>query len=246
MALGEVFLIPTVLQDDETALESLPINIINTVRNCQVIFTENERTTRRHLKKMDRNIVIDNFQWFTIGKIEDSILDTFSQQLQLGKNVAIVSEAGCPGIADPGQFLIAEAQKINAKIHPLVGPSSILLALMASGMNGQNFHFMGYLPVDTTERKNAIRKIESMSINDNCTFIFIETPYRNVPLVKDIISNTKPSTRLCIAANITAASENIRTKSIQDWKKEDLNYLHKQPTIFLLDGGRQYAPKSHY
>lgn len=245
MALGEVFLIPTVLQDDDTALESLPQNIITTVGNCQVIFTENERTTRRHLKKMDRSIVIDNFQWFTIGKAEDTIIKSFSEQLKAGKNIAIVSEAGCPGIADPGQFLVAEAQKLQAKVHPLVGPSSILLALMASGMNGQNFHFMGYLPVDANARKNVIRKIETISTNENCAHIFIETPYRNIPLVKDILSNTKPSTRLCIATNITAANENIRTKTIQDWKKENIDYLHKQPTIFLLDAGQQYAPKNH-
>jgi len=245
MAIGAVFLVPTVLQDDEAALASLPQNIIATVRSCQVIFTENERTTRRHLKKMDRDIVIDDFQWFAIGKAEENVLQQFREQLQSGKNIAIVSEAGCPGIADPGQFLIAEAQKLNAVVHPLVGPSSILLALMASGMNGQNFHFLGYLPVDSNERKNKIKKLEATSINENSTQIFIETPYRNIPLAKDILSNTKPNTRLCIACNITASNENIRTKTIKDWQKENLDYLHKQPTIFLLDAGTQYAPKNH-
>lgn len=245
MTLGHVYLIPTVLQDDEAALASLPQNIISTIRNCQVIFTENERTTRRHLKKMDKAIVIDNFQWFTIGKAEESVLKSFAEQLKQGKNIAIVSEAGCPGIADPGQFLVAEAQKLNAIVHPLVGPSSILLALMASGMNGQNFHFLGYLPVDSHERKNKIKKIETISAEENSAQIFIETPYRNIPLVKDILANTKSTTRLCIACNITAANENIRTKTIQDWKKENIDYLHKQPTIFLLDAGSQYAPKNH-
>lgn len=245
MALGEVYLVPTVLQDDDAALASLPQNIIPTVRNCQVIFSENERTTRRHLKKMDRSIVIDDFEWFTIGKAEEHILQQFREKLQQGKNIAIVSEAGCPGIADPGQFLVAEAQKLNTKVHPLVGPSSILLALMASGMNGQNFQFHGYLPVDPTARKNTIRKLETVSASENCSHIFIETPYRNIPLAKDILSNTKPNTRLCIACNITASNENIRTKTIKDWQKENLDYLHKQPTIFLLDAGTQYAPKNH-
>lgn len=246
MDLGEVYLIPTVLQDDDMALESLPLNIVTTIRKCQVIFCENERTTRRHLKKMDRSIVIDDFQWFTIGKVENTLLENFSQILRDGKNIAIVSEAGCPGIADPGQYLIAEAQKIGAKVHPLVGPSSILLALMASGMNGQNFHFVGYIPMDTSSRKNAIRKMEAASLAENVTYIFIETPYRNIPLAKDILTQTKNTTRLCIACNITAANENIRTRTIQEWKKENLDYLHKQPTIFLLDAGQNYLPKSHY
>lgn len=245
MGFGQVYLIPTVLQDDETALASLPQSILSTVKKCQVIFTENERTTRRHLKKMDRDIIIDDFTWYIIGKAEESILQQFRTLLQQGKNIAIVSEAGCPGIADPGQFLVSEAQKLNATVHPLVGPSSILLALMASGMNGQNFHFLGYLPVDAYERKNNIKQLETTSTNDNSTQIFIETPYRNIPLVKDILSHTKNNTRLCIACNITAANENIRTKTIQDWRKENLDYLHKQPTIFLLDAGNQYAPKSH-
>ncbi len=245
MAVGNVFLVPTILQDDDAALASLPLNILSTVRNCQVIFTENERTTRRHLKKMDREIVIDSFEWFTIGKAEEKILQQFQEKLKQGRNIAVVSEAGCPGIADPGQLLVAEAQKLDAAVHPLVGPSSLLLALMASGMNGQHFHFLGYLPVDAHARKNAIRKIETVSENENSAQIFIETPYRNVHLAKDILSHTKPDTRLCIACNITAGNENIRTKTIQNWKKENLDYLHKQPTVFILDAGKQYAPKNH-
>ncbi len=245
MAVGEVFLIPTVLQDDDAALASLPHNILQAVCKCQVIFTENERTTRRHLKKIDRDIVIDDYKWFTIGKVENTILEQFRHTLKQGENIAIVSEAGCPGIADPGQFLVAAAQQLGAIVHPLVGPSSILLALMASGMNGQNFHFQGYLPVDSHARKSTIKQLETLSTTENCTQIFIETPYRNIPLVKDILSNTKSSTRLCIACNITAANENIRTKTVQEWKKENLDYLHKQPTIFLLDAGNTYLPKNH-
>ncbi|MFT4205182.1 MAG: SAM-dependent methyltransferase [Chitinophagaceae bacterium] len=233
--LGSVFLIPTVLQDDEAALASLPQNILDTVRRCQVIFSENERTTRRHLKKMDNAIVIDDFEWFAIGKLEDSVRRQFREKIQSGKNIAIVSEAGCPGIADPGQLLVAEAQQLGAVVHPLVGPSSILLALMASGMNGQHFHFLGYLPVDANARKNKIKQIEASASNENSTQIFIETPYRNLPLVKDLLSYARPSTLLCIACNITAANENIRTKTIKDWKKQNLDYIHKQPTIFLIN-----------
>ena len=153
--------------------------------------------------------------------------------LKEGKNIAIISEAGCPGVADPGQVLIGIAQQMGVIVKPLVGPSSILLALMASGMNGQQFQFNGYLPIDNLERKGAIKHLENYSAKTQCTQIFIETPYRNNQVVKEILSTCKDTTKLCIAVDITAPSESIKTKTIAQWKKE-IPEIHKRLAIFLL------------
>ena len=155
------------------------------------------------------------------------------EKIKEGKNIGIISEAGCPGIADPGQILIAAAQEMNATIKPLVGPSSILLALMASGMNGQQFEFVGYLPIDNLERNKAITALETSSQKKNSTQIFIETPYRNNQLIETLLKTCKPSTRLCIAAELTGAGEFIKTRTVADWKKEKTDF-HKKPVIFLL------------
>ena len=141
MNTGNVYLIPSFLYDD--AIETIPAYVVEVVKNCQVFFVENERSARRYLKKLWREMVIDDYQWFTIHKAEQEVQDQFIRLSKEGKNIGIISEAGCPGIADPGQILVEAAQKINATIKPLVGPSSILLALMASGMNGQCFQFNG-------------------------------------------------------------------------------------------------------
>ena len=196
-----VYLIPSVLE--ESATQTIPAYIIDAVKNCQVIFAENERTARRFLKSICKEIVIDDYEWFTIHKAEDEIIDTFRQKIKEEKNIAIISEAGCPGIADPGQILIAAAQEMNATIKPLVGPSSILLALMASGMNGQQFEFVGYLPIDNLERNKAIKELEIASQKKNSTQIFIETPYRNNQLLETLLKTCKPTTKLCIAAELT-------------------------------------------
>lgn len=226
-----VYLIPSFLADD--AIETIPNYIMTAVKNCEVIFAENERTARRFLKSMDKKIMIDNFEWHTIHKVEQDIINTFKQKLKEEKNVAIISEAGCPGIADPGQILIAEAQKLDVTIRPLVGPSSILLALMASGFNGQHFCFLGYLPIENSERIKKIRNLEEESFRKKNTQIFIETPYRNNKILETILQHCNPSTQLCIAAEITSANEFIKTKTIENWKKEKID-LHKKPTIFLL------------
>ena len=186
---------------------------------------------------MDKNIVIDNFEWFAIHKAEEEQLLQFKQKIKEQKNIAIISEAGCPGIADPGQVLIAAAQDLQCTVKPLVGPSSILLALMASGMNGQQFEFVGYLPIDTLERSKRIKELEASSLKNNSTKIFIETPYRNNQLVESLVKNCSPQTRLCIAVNITAVNESIQTFSIDTWKKKKPE-LHKQPAIFLIYAGK--------
>ena len=228
-----VYLIPCVLE--ESATQTIPPYIINAVKDCQVIFAENERTARRFLKSICKEIVIDAYEWHTIHKAETEMLNTFKQKIKEEKNIAIISEAGCPGIADPGQILIAAAQEMNATIKPLVGPSSILLALMASGMNGQQFEFVGYLPIDNLERHKAISLLETTSQKKNSTQIFIETPYRNNQLLETLLKACKPSTMLCIAAELTGPNEYIKTKSIAAWKKEKTDF-HKKPVIFLLMG----------
>jgi 16S rRNA (cytidine1402-2'-O)-methyltransferase len=226
-----VYLIPSVL--DESAVHTVPSYIVEAVRNCSVIFAENERSARRFLKSIARDIVIDQFEWHTIHNAEEAKVNTFKQRLAEGKKIAIVSEAGCPGIADPGQVLVAVAQEMNAVIKPLVGPSSILLALMASGMNGQHFEFNGYLPIDLTERIRSIQALEKRSAMNRSTQLFIETPYRNNQMLETLLKTCKPETRLCIAAQLTSAVESVKTKSIAAWKKE-LPDLHKKPVIFLL------------
>lgn len=178
-------------------------------------------------------MVIDDYQWFTIHKAEQEVKSAFVECLRAGKNIGIVSEAGCPGIADPGQQLIEVAQNMGATVKPLVGPSSILLALMASGMNGQCFQFHGYLPIDTTERKKKVKELEADSAKRNCTQLFIETPYRNNALINDLLQTCRQETRLCMAVDITGENESIQTKSIQEWKKKPLD-IHKRLAIFLL------------
>lgn len=228
---SKIYLIPTVLASN--ALHTIPEYVLGAIKKCDVFFVENEKTTRQYFKKMWKEMIIDNYQWHTIHKAEDEIKAKFADYIRQGKNIGIVSEAGCPCIADPGQILVAEAQKNAATIIPLVGPNSILLSLMASGLNGQSFQFLGYLPIDSTERKKKIKELELYSLKNNCTQIFIETPYRNNQLIKDIIEQCKATTKLCVAVDITGSKEQIITKSINDWKK--MNYdFHKIPAIFLI------------
>jgi 16S rRNA (cytidine1402-2'-O)-methyltransferase len=236
MRSGEIYLIPTVLHEDEQALQAIPLYITDAVKKCNVFFVENERTARRFLKKIWKEMVIDNYQWHTIHKAEEEVKKTFINLLKKGNIIGIISEAGCPGIADPGQILVQAAQEINAVVHPLVGPSSIILALMASGMNGQCFKFNGYLPVNAPSRAKAISHIETESIKQNLTQIFIETPYRNNQLVKDILQTCNQNTRLCIAVNITASTQFIQTKTVSKWRQK-LPELHKRLAIFLLHAG---------
>jgi len=228
---AKVYLIPSFIQED--APQTLPAYIIDAVKECQSFFVENERSARRYLKTIWKEIVIDQYEWFSIHENEGKLKNEFIGQLKKGKIIGIISEAGCPGVADPGQILVAAAQESGFPVHPLVGPSSILLSLMASGMNGQQFQFVGYLPIDHTQRIKKIRELENESGKKKCTQIFIETPYRNNQLVDAIIETCKPETRLCIAVDITGKEENIRTKTITNWKKQ-IPDINKKPAIFLL------------
>jgi 16S rRNA (cytidine1402-2'-O)-methyltransferase len=231
-----VYLIPSLL--DEKGIDSLPAYLLNAVKDCQVLFVENERTSRRFLKHLWKEIVIDSYEWHTIHKAEKAVQSIFRERLREGKNIGIISEAGCPGIADPGQLLVAVGHELNADIRPLVGPSSILLAVMASGMNGQKFQFNGYLPIDNQERAKTLSELESESLKKQCTQVFIETPYRNNQMLEIILKTCRPTTQLCLAANLTGEKEWIKTRSIAEWKKERID-LHKQPVIFVLYAGEK-------
>lgn len=227
-----VYLIPSVLH--ETATATIPTYVREAVSQCQVFFVENERSARRFLKSIWKEMVIDNYTWVLIDKTNNiATLGAFNKHLKENKTIGIISEAGCPGVADPGQVLVEAAHVAGATIKPLVGPSSILLALMASGMNGQQFQFVGYLPIDSAQRSKTIKDLEAESAKKNCTQLFIETPYRNNQLLETLIKTGKPTTKLCIAADITAPTEYIHTKTLAEWKRQSPD-LHKRPTLFCM------------
>lgn len=226
---NKLFLIPCPITEE--GLHTLSPEIADAVKQCEVFFVENERSARRFLKKLWKEMVIDDYFWFVIQ--DKGAAAQFRAQAMAGKNIGIISDAGCPGVADPGQDLIAVAQDMQLTIHPLVGPSSILLALMASGLNGQQFQFHGYLPIQEQDRQKALKKLEADAVKSGTTHIFIETPYRNNALIQTIIRALDPNTRLCIAVDITGTEESIRTKDIATWKREEVN-IHKKTAIFLI------------
>ncbi|RYZ23414.1 MAG: SAM-dependent methyltransferase [Chitinophagaceae bacterium] len=166
-------------------------------------------------------------------KVDEESKTAFHQKIKEEKTIGIISEAGCPGVADPGQILVNLAQQKNVTVKPLVGPNSILLALMASGMNGQQFQFVGYLPIDNTQRAKAVKSLEAESAQKNCTQIFIETPYRNNQLLETLVKTCHPQTQICVAADLTGENESVQTKTVQQWKSS-VPQLHKRPVIFLL------------
>ena len=226
-----VYLIPTVLSEGQ--INCIPAYILDAVKKCSAFFVENERTSRRYLKLLWKEMVIDDYEWFSMKEVNEEIALAFRQKIREGKTIAMISEAGCPGIADPGQQLVKLAHESNIEIKPLVGPNSILLALMASGMNGQQFQFAGYLPIDVAQRIKTIRNLESESKQKNCTQIFIETPYRNNQLMETLIKTCHPQTRICVAVDLTSTNEMIRTRTVQQWKNT-MPQLHKRPAIFLI------------
>jgi 16S rRNA (cytidine1402-2'-O)-methyltransferase len=231
---SSIYLIPTVLAEGET--KCLPAYILEAVKKCSVFFVENERTARRYLKLLWKEMVIDDYQWHNMKEANAGVKATFLQAIKEDRTIGIISEAGCPGVADPGQVLVSIAQEMNLNIKPLVGPNSILLALMASGMNGQHFQFLGYLPIDQSKRIQAIKDLEEASKDKNCTQIFIETPYRNNQLMESLVKSCHSQTLICVATDITAPTEIIKTKTAQQWKT-GLPQLHKRPSIFLLYAG---------
>ena len=229
-----LYLIPVTL--GETEIRSvLPDYNHDISVNIKHFIVENIRSARRFLKKVEKSIDIDELTFYELNRHTDRrTIGDYLKPLKAGEPVGIISEAGCPAIADPGADVVAIAQSQNMRVIPLVGPSSIIMSLMASGFNGQSFAFNGYLPVENQGRVKALKKLENKIYNDDQTQLFIETPYRNEKMIQTILSSLKPQTKLCIAAGITCAEEFIYTKTIAQWKKEKLPEIGKVPCIFLL------------
>lgn len=230
---GSLFLIPVPLADNTPAKSFTPY-LTDTINHINEYIVENSKTARRFLKEAGIKTPQSELIIHDYGKHNrDSNINEFFIGLLAGKDVGLMSEAGCPGIADPGAEIVAFAHQKGIKVIPLVGPSSILLALMASGFNGQSFTFHGYLPIDKVQRANKIKELEALAERHNQTQIFIETPFRNNPMLEEILRSCKPETRLCIACDLTSEDEFIQTKSIGEWKSQ-IPELHKRPAIFLL------------
>ncbi len=232
--MAKLFLIPITLGDTSLA-GTLPDGNSDIIRNTKHFIVENIRTARRFLKKVDKEIDIDTLSFYELNKHTDSKqISGYLQPIVQGYDVGIMSEAGCPGIADPGAEVVRIAHQQSITVVPLVGPSSILLAMMASGMNGQNFSFSGYLAIKKNERQQHIKMIENRMQKENQSQIFIEAPYRNLQLLEDILSVCHPNTRLCIACDITCEDEFISTRTIAEWKKSIPQDIQKRPAIFIL------------
>ena len=230
---GKLYLIPTTLGDTEP-LEVLPISIKRAIEEIDYYIVENEKTARHFIKKIYSKKSQPDLHLELLNKFtEPEAIPTFLDPCLLGHNVGIISEAGCPGIADPGADVVRFAHQKGIQVIPLVGPSSILLALMASGMNGQSFTFNGYLPIDGSERKSSLKRMEKLSRELNQSQIFIETPYRNDKLMVDILKTLSNGCMVCVACDITLSTEYIATKSVLEWQKVPLD-LHKRPTIFII------------
>jgi 16S rRNA (cytidine1402-2'-O)-methyltransferase len=233
MAQGRLLMIPIPIADD--SLHTLSSEVAQHTLDLRHYFVENLRTARRFLKALHPNIIIDNISFSEIDKHNGPDIATLKTWLKEGYDVGVMSEAGCPGIADPGANLAAVAQNMNVTVVPLTGPNSLILALMASGLNGQSFCFNGYLPVKEPARSKKIKALEQVSQKEQQTQLFIETPYRNNAILDDLLKNCSSGTRICIAQNITAANAFIKTDTVANWKKNK-PVLEKLPTVFLLLG----------
>jgi len=230
---GKLYLIPTTLGDNPP-LEVLPISVKKIIELIDDYIVENEKTARRFIKKISSKKSQAKLNISVLNKYtEESELPVFLDACLEGKSVGLLSEAGCPGIADPGADIVKIAHQKNIKVIPLVGPSSILMALMSSGMNGQNFAFNGYLPIDKHDKRSVIKDLERHSYERNQSQLFIETPYRNNKLLDDLVATLHPATRVCVACDITLNTEFIKTKTAGEWKKNSVD-LHKRPTLFII------------
>ena len=234
MKLGTLYLIPVTLGDDNIA-QVLPANVVATAQQLDAFVVETEKPARHFLSAIKTVKPVRELNFHLLNEhTEDKALPDLLKPLLAGKDVGLMSDAGCPGVADPGARLVALAHQKGIRVVPLVGPSSILLALMASGLNGQQFAFLGYLPVDKTERNQKLKEIEKRAQTHNETQIFIETPYRNMHMLEALLSTCHANTRLCIASQVSLPDEFIVTKTISGWEQSTLPDLHKKPTVFLL------------
>lgn len=231
--MGILYLIPNTLGQSNID-KVLPSYNISVAKNLRHFIVENVRSARRFLKMLDRDIVIDDLSFYELNRhtppdrIAELLLPIYE-----GHSMGIISEAGCPAIADPGADVVAIAQRKNIRVVPLVGASSIILSLMASGFNGQSFAFVGYLPIDKKARIQRLKQLESRASSERQTQIFIETPYRNNQLVQDMVATLKPDTLLCIASELTADTESVKTLPIAEWAKQQID-INKRNTIFLI------------
>ncbi|MCK4921440.1 MAG: SAM-dependent methyltransferase [Bacteroidales bacterium] len=230
---GNLYLIPNTLGDSNINIV-IPPEVVEIIKSIDVFIIENIRNARRYLIKCGYSSPIDNIKFLELNKhTQKNEIGSYLDECLKGHDIGLISEAGVPGVADPGAEITSIAHEKSIRVIPLTGPSSILLSLMASGLNGQNFVFHGYLPLKPNERSRRIKEIESTAFNVHQTQIFIETPYRNVSMFDSLLKTCKPYTRLCIACDISLENEFIKTLSISAWKKERVN-LHKRPCIFLI------------
>lgn len=228
----DIFLLPMLLAENTHQIVLTPY-ALESLKTLKVFFVENIKTTRRFISSLKAGIVIDDLQFIEINQNSD-FEELFVILNELDQDAGIISEAGCAGVADPGALVVEVAHQLGLQVKPLVGPNSILLALMASGFNGQSFAFNGYLPIKDDERAKKLRALEREALQKKQTQIFMETPYRNNQMLTAIINNLNPNTRLCIAADITSETEFIKTQSIESWKRKGLPDLNKRPAIFLI------------
>lgn len=232
--LGKLYMIPVMMGEESNPKDVLPKSVAKTIEMIDYYIVENEKTARRFIKKIYPEKKQPELKISLLNKHTD--ISEYSQMLQPclnGINVGLMSEAGCPGIADPGAVIAKLAHQKGIQVVPMVGPSSILMGMMASGFNGQSFAFNGYLPIDKSEKKNVLKNFEKLSFDKNQSQIFIETPYRNNKLLEDLLQILQNDTYLCIAADITLPSEFIKTKKISEWKKTKVD-LHNRPCIFII------------
>lgn len=228
-----LYLIPVTLGDTEIS-KVLPEYNAGIIAGIRHFIVEDVRSARRFLRKVDPQFDIDGSQFFELNKhTQPEVVANYLKPLQGGKPIGVISEAGCPAVADPGADVVAIAQRKGLKVVPLVGPSSIILSVMASGFNGQSFAFNGYLPIRPEERVKKLHQLEHRIYNEEQTQLFIETPYRNGKMIEDILKNCRPQTKLCIAANLTCEGEYVRTRTVKEWRGK-VPDLSKIPCIFLL------------
>lgn len=234
MTYGTLYLIPVPLADEAASASFTPY-LSHIIQEIGEYIVENEKTARKFLKQAGLKIPQSELTIHDYSKHarKNTNASTYLSGLLQGRDVGLMSEAGCPGVADPGADVVAQAHEKGIKVVPLVGPSAILLALMASGFNGQSFAFQGYLPIDKTARRLRIKALEQLALQENQTQLFIETPFRNNQLLEEVLQNTRPNTRLCIACNLTGIDELVISQPVSAWKKGKYDF-HKKPAIFLI------------
>lgn len=230
---GKLYLIPTTLGDNEP-LEVLPLSVRQVIEKTSHFIVENEKSARRFIKKITPRKSQPSLKLYKLDKYTNEIeTQDYLDVCLKGENIGLLSEAGVPAVADPGALIVKMAHLKNIRVVPLVGPSSIIMALMSSGMNGQNFAFNGYLPIEKSERKKKIKQLEKLSFDNDQSQLFIETPYRNEKMFADLLQALSADTDLCIAADITLQTEYIKTMSVKEWKNANPD-LHKKPAIFII------------